>query len=162
MTFTLKIFIYFILIAQIFPKSYSGEGALNDTWRSENDSKYRVWFQNWSGYTRLFITINEDTLSVEANKYAVTNKEKPYLFPASYNKILKRQIIGNIDWDDKISWEDGHINTFTYVVDRSNPKISLPVKFEGIAVLENKKLRLELISNRDLKYHMQLVPTSVE
>lgn len=162
MTFTLKIFIYFILIAQIFPKSYSGEGALNDTWRSENDSRYRVWFQNWSGYTRLFITINEDTLSVEANKYAVTNKEKPYLFPASYNKILKRQIIGNIDWDDKISWEDGHINTFTYVVDRSNPKISLPVKFEGIAVLENKKLRLELISNRDLKYHMQLVPTSVE
>ncbi len=162
MTFTLKIFTYFILIAQIFPKSYSGEGALNDTWRSENDSRYRVWFQNWSGYTRLFITINEDTLSVEANKYAVTNKEKPYLFPASYNKILKRQIIGNIDWDDKISWEDGHINTFTYVVDRSNPKISLPVKFEGIAVLENKKLRLELISNRDLKYHMQLVPTSVE
>tara|TARA_B100000768_G_scaffold162829_1_gene163689 strand:- start:16 stop:504 length:489 start_codon:yes stop_codon:yes gene_type:complete len=162
MTFTLKIFTYFILIAQIFPKSYSGEGALNDTWRSENDSRYRVWFQNWSGYTRLFITINEDTLSVEANKYAVTNKEKPYLFPASYNKILKRQIIGNIDWDDKISWEDGHINTFTYIVDRSNPKISLPVKFEGIAVLENKKLRLELISNRDLKYHMQLVPTSVE
>ena len=162
MTFTLKIFTYFILIAQIFPKSYSGEGALNDTWRSENDSRYRVWFQNWSGYTRLFITINEDTLSVEANKYAATNKEKPYLFPASYNKILKRQIIGNIDWDDKISWEDGHINTFTYVVDRSNPKISLPVKFEGIAVLENKKLRLELISNRDLKYHMQLVPTSVE
>jgi hypothetical protein len=162
MTLILKIFTYFILIAQIFPKSYSGEGALNDTWRSENDSRYRVWFQNWSGYTRLFITINEDTLSVEANKYAVTNKEKPYLFPASYNKILKRQIIGNIDWDDKISWEDGHINTFTYLVDRSNPKISLPVKFEGIAVLENKKLRLELISNRDLKYHMQLVPTSVE
>ena len=162
MTFTLKFFTYFILITQIFPKSYSVEGVLNDTWRSENDSRYRVWFQNWSGYTRLFITINEDTLSVEANKYAVTNKEKPYLFPASYNKILKRQIIGNIDWDDKISWEDGHINTFTYVVDRSNPKISLPVKFEGIAVLENKKLRLELISNRDLKYHMQLVPTSVE
>jgi hypothetical protein len=110
----------------------------------------------------LFVTINEDTLSVEANKYAVTNKEKPYLFPATYNKILKRQIIGNIYWDDNLSWENGNINTFTYIVDRSNPQISLPVKFEGIAVKENEKLRLELISNRDFKYHMQLVPTSVE
>ena len=162
MKFTLSLFTYFTLIALVFPKSYSGEGTLNDTWRSENDSKYRVWFQNWSGYTRLFITINEDTLSVEANKYAVTNKEKPYLFPATYNKILKRQIIGNIEWNDNLSWEDGHVNTFTYVVDRSNPKISLPTNFEGIAVLENNKLRLELISNRDLKYHMQLVSTSVE
>ena len=162
MKLILRIFTYLTLVASIFPKSYSTESELNNTWRSENDSKYRVWFQNWSGYTRLFVTINEDTLSVEANKYAVTNKEKPYLFPATYNKILKRQIIGNIYWDDNLSWEDGHVNTFTYIVDRSNPKISLPVKFEGIAVLENEKLRLELISNRDFKYHMQLVPTSVE
>ena len=162
MKFTLSLFTYFTLIALVFPKSYSGEGTLNDTWRSENDSKYRVWFQNWSGYTRLFITINEDTLSVEANKYAVANREKPYLFPATYNKILKRQIIGNIEWNDNLSWEDGHVNTFTYVVDRSNPKLSLPFNFEGIAVLENDKLRLELISNRDFKYHMQLVSTSVE
>ena len=162
MKYIFNLFIYFTLIALIYPKSYSGEGTLSDTWRSENDSKYRVWFQNWSGYTRLFITINEDTLSVEANKYAVTSKEKPYLFPATYNKILKRQIIGNIEWNDNLSWEDGHVNTFTYVVDRSNPKISLPINFEGIAVLENNKLRLELISNRDFKYHMQLVSTSVE
>ena len=162
MKLILRIFTYLTLVASIFPKSYSTESELNNTWRSENDSKYRVWFQNWSGYTRLFVTINEDTLSVEANKYAVTNKEKPYLFPATYNKIIKRQIIGNIYWDDNLSWEDGHVNTFTYIVDRSNPKISLPVKFEGIAVLENEKLRLELISNRDFKYHMQLVPTLVE
>ena len=162
MKLTLRIFTYLTLVAHIFPKSYSTESELNNTWRSENDSKYRVWFQNWSGYTRLFVTINEDTLSVEANKYAVTNKEKPYLFPATFSQILKRQIIGNIDWEDNISWEDGHVNTFTYIVDRSNPKIALPVKFEGIAVLENGKLRLELISSRDLKYHMQLVPTSVE
>ena len=162
MKLILRIFTYLTLVASVFPKSYSTESELNNTWRSENDSKYRVWFQNWSGYTRLFVTINEDTLSVEANKYAVTNKEKPYLFPATYNKILKRQIIGNIYWDDNLSWEDGHVNTFTYIVDRSNPKISLPVKFEGIAVLENEKLRLELISNRDFKYHMQLVPTLVE
>ena len=162
MRLTLKIFTYLIFIVQIFSKPESGEGVLNDTWRSENNSKYKVWFQNWSSYTRLFITINEDTLSVQANKYAVTNKEKPYLFPATFSQILKRQIIGNIDWEDNISWEDGHLNTFTYIVDRSNPKIALPVKFEGIAVLENGKLRLELISSRDLKYHMQLVPTSVE
>ena len=162
MRLTLKIFTYLIFIVQIFSKPESGEGVLNDTWRSENNSKYKVWFQNWSSYTRLFITINEDTLSVQANKYAVTNKEKPYLFPATYNKILKRQIIGNIYWDDNLSWENGNINTFTYIVDRSNPQISLPVKFEGMAVKENEKLRLELISNRDFKYHMQLVPTSVE
>ena len=80
MKLTLRIFTYLTLVAHIFPKSYSTESELNNTWRSENDSKYRVWFQNWSGYTRLFVTINEDTLSVEANKYAVTNKEKPYLF----------------------------------------------------------------------------------
>ena len=162
MKLILRIFTYLTLVASVFPKSYSTESELNNTWRSENDSKYRVWFQNWSGYTRLFVTINEDTLSVEANKYAVTNKEKPYLFPATYNKILKRQIIGNIYWDDNLSWENGNINTFTYIVDRSNPQISLPVKFEGIAVKENEKLRLELISNRDFKYHMQLVPTLVE
>ena len=40
MRLTLKIFTYLIFIAQIFSKPESGGGVLNDTWRSENNSKY--------------------------------------------------------------------------------------------------------------------------
>ena len=59
-------------------------------------------------------------------------------------------------------WNDGHVNTFKYIVDRSNPKSSLPIVFEGLSVKENGVLRLELVSGPDLKYHMELIPTSVE
>ena len=156
-----KISVYFLFIyGLLFSKStYS---SLNDTWRSKNDSKYRVWFQDWSGYTRLFLTINEDTISVEPSKYSTVDRKKPYLSPKPYNKILKRQLIGNIEWYGEVSWSEGHVNTFQYIVDRSNPKLKLPAVFEGLSVKENGTLRLELVSGSDLKYHMELIPTNVE
>ncbi len=158
-----------ILLAQlvfvfsiIFSKTVPNDQSLHDTWRSKDNSKYRVWFQNWSGYTRLFLTINEDTLSVEPNKYAAMNRKKPYLFPKKYEKVFKRQIIGNIEWNGDVSWEEGHINTFSYTVDRSNPKLKLPLTFEGLTVKENGILKLELTSDPGLKYNMELVPTYIK
>ena len=157
-------FFLFFLITPLVIEAKSSDSALHATWKSVENSKYKVWFQNWSGYTRLFITINEDTISIKPNKYAVQTKTKPYLFPQDYDKVLMRQLIGNIIWDNNnnISWEDGHVNTFTYLVDRSNPKMKLPQKFEGISVIEDGLLRLELISNPDKKYHMSLKPTYVD
>lgn len=156
-----KLSVYFLFIfSLLFPKStYS---KLHDTWRSKNDSKYKVWFQDWSGYTRLFLTINEDTISVQPSKYATVNRKKPYLSTKPYNKILKRQLIGNIEWNGEVSWSEGHVNTFKYIVDRSNPKLKLPAVFEGLSVKENGILRLELVSGPDLKYYMELISTNVE
>ena len=158
-----KTSVYFLFIFSLaFSKSKSTYSSLHDTWRSKNDSKYRVWFQDWSGYTRLFLTINEDTISVEPNKYAAVNRKKPYLFPKAYNKIIKRQLIGNIEWNGEVSWSEGHVNTFKYIEDRSNPKSKLPAVFEGLSVKKNGILQLELVSGPDLKYHMELIPTNVE
>lgn len=158
-----SIFLLF-LISISFSKSKSQYSSLHDTWRSTNGSKYRVWFQDWSEYTRLFITINEDTLSVLPNKYAAVNRKKPHLYPKPYNKILKRQIIGNIEWDDveNVSWKEGDVNTFRYIVDRSNPKSKLPILYQGKSVKKDGVLQLELFSNSEPKYFMELIPTSVE
>jgi len=160
----LKTPVYLLFIfSLLLSKTESTSSNIHDTWRSKDDSKYRVWFQNWSEYTRLFLTINEDTITVEPNKYAAVNKKKPYLFPKPYKKVYKRQLIGNIEWNEKdVSWRDGYVNTFKYIVDRSNPKLKLPVVFEGLSVIENGVLRLELISGPDLKYNMELIPTHVE
>ena len=153
---------FLFILSILFSKSKSSYSSIHDTWRSKTDSRYKVWFQDWSSYTRLFLTINEDTISVQPNKYAAVNRKKPYLFPKPYKKVLKRQLIGNIEWNDKPLWNDGHVNTFKYIVDRSNPKSSLPIVFEGLSVKDNGVLRLELVSGPDLKYHMELIPTSVE
>jgi len=148
--------------AFLFSKSVGDSESLHETWKSVNNSKYKVWFQNWSGYTRLFLTINEDTLTIEPNKYATQKKAKPYLFPKPYEQIFKKQLIGNIIWDSDASWEEGNVNTFTYIVDRANPKIRLPEQFEGLSVIENGQLRLELISGPEKKHHMILKPTFIE
>jgi len=89
-------------------------------------------------------------------------KEKPFLFPKPYEQIFKKQLIGNIIWDSDVSWEEGNVNTFTYIVDRANPKISLPEQFEGLSVIEKGQLRLELISGPEKKHHMILKPTFIE
>ena len=56
-------FIFIILMFSIgFSKSNKGPSLTNTKWISEGSPKREVWFQDWSGYIRLFVTTFEDTL----------------------------------------------------------------------------------------------------
>ena len=131
-------------------------------WVSDLGSKYHVWFQDWSDYTRLFIKINEDTVIVSPNKYAAVTEGKDYLFPKEYEQIIQQQLIGNIEWVNKPIWNNGHKNSFNWLVDRSNPKIELPVEFKCEAVLLDKdKLNLKIFNSENIIFEMNLKPTKV-
>jgi len=131
-------------------------------WVSDSGSKYQVWFQDWSDYTRLFIKINEDTIMVFPNKYAAVIKGKDYLFPKEYEQVMQKQLIGNIEWINKPIWNQGHKNSFNWLVDRSNPKIKLPVIFKCEATLvDKKKLNLKVFNSENIVFEMNLKPIKI-
>jgi len=131
-------------------------------WVSDSDNKYQIWFQNWSDYIRLFIKVNEDTIVVSPNKYAAIIKGKDYLFPKEYEQIMQKQLIGNIEWVNKPVWSQGHKNSFNWLVDRSNPKMELPLVYKCEAtLLDKKKLNLKVFNSENIVFEMNLKPIKV-
>ncbi len=131
-------------------------------WVSDSNNKFEIWFQDWSDYTRLFMKVNEDTIRVYPNQYATVTKNKKYLFPKEYDQIKQKQLIGNIVWVDQPLWLDGYKNSFNWLIDRSNPKINLPVTYKCEALLiENKKLNLKVFDNEEIIFNIYLKPVKV-
>ncbi len=153
-------FILFIFMFSIgFSKSNKGPSLTNFKWISEGSPKSEVWFQDWSGYVRLFVTTFVDTSSVDPGPYITETKNKPYLTPQPYKLVQKNQLIGNIEWDKGFSW-DGKKNNFTWKVDRANPKIKLPHMYKGVASYEEGRLILEIEKDSQIIYSMVLKPVS--
>ena len=68
------------------------------------------------------------------------------------------QLIGNLEWDRQVSWENGHENTFSWKVDRSNPKKLLPIKYNGTATIVNGSLSLKVKDSDSLAFDVMLYP----
>ena len=155
----LKIILLSLLISLGYSKAEGGLSLTNLKWVSEGNPKNEVWFQDWSGYVRLFVTTFSDTLEVDPGPYITETKNKPYLTPKSYNLFQRKQLIGNIEWDNDFLW-DGAKNTFTWKVDRSNPKIKLPAFFNGFAAYKDGQLLLEIEKDSQIVFSMVLKPIS--
>ena len=153
----LKIILLSLLISLGYSKAKGGLSLTNLKWVSEGNPKNEVWFQDWSGYVRLFVTTFSDTLEVDPGPYITETKNKPYLTPKSYNLFQRKQLIGNIEWDNDFLW-DGAKNTFTWKVDRSNPKIKLPAFFNGFAAYKDGQLLLEIEKDSQIVFSMILKP----
>ena len=154
-----KLIIFFLMISTGISKSNDGPSLTTTKWISEGSPKHEVWFQDWSGYIRLFVTTFEDTSSVEPGPYITETKNKPYLTPKPYKLVQKNQLIGNIKWDQGFSW-NGEKNTFTWKVDRANPKIKLPDIYTGTVTYEGNNLTLEITKDFQTIYSMVLKPVA--
>ena len=155
----LKIILLSLLISLGYSKAKGDLSLTNLKWVSEGNPKNEVWFQDWSGYVRLFVTTFSDTLEVDPGPYITETKNKPYLTPKSYDLFQRKQLIGNIEWDDDFVW-DGAKNTFTWKVDRSNPKIKLPAFYNGFAAYKDGQLFLEIERDSQIVFSMVLKPIS--
>ncbi len=154
-----KLILILCLITLGFSKSKGGLSLTSLKWVSEGNPKNEVWFQDWSGYVRLFITTFSDTLEVDPGPYITEKKNQPYLTPKSYELVEKKQLIGNVEWENDFLW-DGKKNRFTWKVDRSNPKIKLPVFYNGYATYKGGQLLLEIEKESQIIYSMLLNPVS--
>ena len=154
-----NLILYILLFSIGLSKSNNEHFLTNLKWVSEGSPKNEVWFQNWSGYTRLFITTFSDTLYIDPGPYVTEIKNKPYLRPRAYDLIHKNQLIGNIVWDQGFSW-NGDKNSFTWEIDRANPKIKLPKFYRGFAIYENGQLLLEIKTDSQIIFTMVLNPVS--
>ena len=121
-------------------------GLKSEKWISSSTPKCEVWFQNWSDYTRLFVTIESETLEVNPSPYVTEKKGKPYLMPKSYDKVQKQQLIGNLYWDENLNWSEGSNIQAMWEVDRANPKITLPKEYRVNLTVADDNLKM-LISN---------------
>tara|TARA_B100001175_G_C19463856_1_gene617968 strand:- start:942 stop:1424 length:483 start_codon:yes stop_codon:yes gene_type:complete len=124
-------------------------GLKSEKWISRSTPKCEVWFQNWSNYTRLFITIESDTFEVNPSPYVTEKKGKPYLMPKSYNKVQKQQLIGNLYWDENLNWDDGSNIQAIWEVDRANPKILLPKKYGIDFSISDDILKMLIMNEAD-------------
>ena len=154
-----NLILYILMFSIGLSKSNNGHSLTNLKWVSEGSPKNEVWFQNWSGYTRLFITTFSDTLYIDPGPYVTETKNKPYLRPLAYDLVYKNQLIGNIVWDQGSSW-NGDKNSFTWEIDRANPKIKLPKFYRGFAIYENGQLLLEIKTDSQIIFTMVLNPVS--
>lgn len=154
-----RFLIYFLILSAGISKSKKGPSLTNVKWVSEGNPKNEVWFQDWSGYVRLFITTFSDTSFVDPGPYVTETRNKPYLTPKPYDLVQKNQLIGNIKWDEYFSWDGKEIN-FIWNVDRANPKIKLPEQYSGVASYKEGRLNLEINKGSKLVYSMTLKPVS--
>ena len=137
--------------------NYDENYRLEGRWVSKEDGKYQIWFQDWSDYTRLFISVNSDTLNIMPNKYAAVTKGKKYLFPKEYAQILKNQYIGNINRENTPNWQKSKNKKFTWEVDRANPKVGLPINYNCEASFKDpKNLNLKVINGSEVVYDIDL------
>ena len=123
--------------------------VLNKKWISIEKPVAELWFQNWSSYERLFLKIVSDTVIVKPSMYVTRKKNKPYLYPKDMKRIEYQQLIGNIYWDEEIIWDNNYENKFTWLVDRSNPKINLPVTYNGSATLIDNRLVIDIKNDNE-------------
>lgn len=151
--------LYIFLFSIGLSKSDNGPSLTSLKWVSEGSPKDEVWFQDWSGYIRLFITTFSDTSLVDPGPYVTETKNKPYLNPRAYYLVQKKQLIGNIKWDAEFLW-NGEKNSFTWEVDRANPKIKLPKLLKGFAIYNNGQLLLEIEEDSQTIFSMFLSPVS--
>ena len=124
-------------------------GLKSEKWISTSTPKCEVWFQNWSDYTRLFVTIESETLEVKPSPYVTEKKGKPYLMPKSYDKVQKQQLIGNLYWDENLNWVDGSNIQAIWEVDRANPKISLPKEYGVNVTIAGDVLKMLISKEAD-------------
>ena len=124
-------------------------GLKSEKWISTSTPKCEVWFQNWSDYTRLFVTIESETLEVKPSPYVTEKKGKPYLMPKSYDKVQKQQLIGNLYWDENLNWGDGSNIQAIWEVDRANPKISLPKEYGVNVTIAGDVLKMLISKEAD-------------
>ena len=124
-------------------------GLKSEKWISTSTPKCEVWFQNWSNYTRLFVTIESETLEVNPSPYVTEKKGKPYLMPKSYDKVQKQQLIGNLYWDENLNWVDGSNIQAIWEVDRANPKISLPKEYGVNVTIAGDVLKMLISKEAD-------------
>ena len=137
--------------------NYDENYRLEGRWVSKEDGKYHIWFQDWSDYTRLFMSVNSDTLNIMPNKYAAVTKGKKYLFPKEYAQILKNQYIGNINRENTPNWQKSKNKKFTWEVDRANPKVGLPINYNCEASFKDpKNLNLKVINGSEIVYDIDL------
>ena len=129
--------------------SDNSSSIIGDRWISTKNPRCDIWFQNWVDYERLFITHYVDTLNVEPSAYATETTGKPYLKPKTKSVIKTQQLIGNVTWKKPPKWDNGNKNEFTWIVDRANPKKSLPIVFQGSAEKENDKMKLNITLSDD-------------
>ena len=69
-----KLILILCLITLGFSKSKGGLSLTSLKWVSEGNPKNEVWFQDWSGYVRLFVTTFSDTLEVDPGPYITEKK----------------------------------------------------------------------------------------
>ena len=137
--------------------NYDENYKLEGRWVSKEEGKYQIWFQDWSDYTRLFMSVNSDTLNIMPNKYATVTKGKKYLFPKEYTQILKNQYIGNINRENIPNWQKSKSKKFTWDVDRANPKVDLPINYNCEASFKDpKNLNLKVINGSEVVYDIDL------
>ena len=131
---------------------------LNDKWVSSTTPKSEVWFQNWGDYQRLLMVINSDTMDIVPGPYVTEKEGKPYLKPIPYKKVEKQQLKGNIYWNEPPKWDDGHMNSARWIVDRSNPKISLPRTYNIELAMADGSLKLEVFEDQESYLQLDLIP----
>ena len=137
--------------------NYYENYKLEGRWISKEDGKYQIWFQDWSDYTRLFMSINSDTLKIMPNKYAAVTKGKKYLFPKEYTQVLKNQYIGNINWEDAPDLQKNRNKKFKWDIDRANPKVALPINYNCEVTFEDQKnLNLKVANGSEILYDINL------
>ena len=149
----MKKFSAILLLFIVACESKDNSSRFTDRWISVNGQRSEAWFQDWSSYTRLFLKIQKDTLRIDPSPYATKTKNKPYLYPKPYNLYEVDQAIGNLIWKKEFSWDKGYENTFSWKVDRSNPKTALPIHYEGLVKNENGRLRLVIKEGDELIFN---------
>ena len=155
------IFVFFVFCScseEVKEKTY----LLAPKWTSLNDSKYQLWFQDWSEFTRLLLLISEDTLKYDPSPYATRTKNKPYLYPKSFVQIQKKQLAGNIYWHNNPDWSNNFENDFTWEVDRANPNSKLPLVFSGTAKIKDDLLYFILKTGSDVMYDLSLKQLDID
>ena len=156
-----KIFPLILILISCSPSEAEDYQNLAPRWTSAEIGHYSVWFQDWSDYTRLVVIENQDTVKIEPSKYAVRIQKKPHLYPKEFEIVIKRQMIGNINWIESPNWTNGVSNSFRWTVDRANPKINLPKSLTGTAKMIDGKLHLNISENSNQLFNLILRPLTV-
>ena len=157
----MKNYLLIILLLLISCSSKEDETSgsmLDKKWITLENPRVELWFQNWSGYERLFLKISSDTTTIKPSMYVTRKSNKPYLYPKEFNRIEYTQLIGNITWNNKISWDNGYKNSFTWLIDRSNPKITLPVLYKGSVTYIDNVLILSIYNDSEMIFSYSFHP----
>ena len=114
-------------------------------WDAEesNIGMTKVWFQNWSDYTRLQISSVTDSSILDPHPYAVTTFQEKYKNPIAHSIANHVLLIGNIYWkNDQQNWENEYENSFDWIIDRDQNWTYWNKTLNGTATLKSGDLDL--------------------